>query len=91
MGPPTQYSSCRSPLPSRSSPNMASYCRPPALEVKFIDSPSHTHSGRTHSPQTPLGQITEARNVRSRKGTGIITDTIPSSQHPPFLEDFLNK
>lgn len=83
MGPPlgTAHAEARGlrlrgPLPSRSS----SSTQP------------HTHTQATDlTPGPPLGRVTEAPNVRNRKGPGTIGDPAPSSQCPPFLEDFLDK
>ena len=94
MGPPLNMAHAEVPCPQGQAPIWPQIASPLPLRSSSSTHPhTHTHTHSGHQPHTrpPLGQITEAQNISSRKGTGVIRDPIPSSEDPPFLEDFLDK
>lgn len=91
MGPPLSMAHAEVPCPRGQAPIWPQIAGLLLEAVSSSTHLSHIHTRLPASHQTPLGQITEAQNISSRKGTGIIRDPIPSSEDPRFLEDFLDK
>lgn len=92
MGLPLNMAHAEVPCPRGQAPIWPQIAGPLPLRSSSSTHPhTYTHSGYRPHTRPPLGQITEAQNISSRKGTGIIRDPIPSSEDPPFLEDFLDK